>query len=91
MTTLGKAWKIRATSGSRLGTEFKIGVRWNMNERMKIRKNSLTENLYLDRQGHWVPWRQAAWFNSERAAEDFAHRHGVDVFGLFPCESYGTP
>jgi len=62
-----------------------------MSQRVKIRKNSLTENLYLDRQGRWVPWQQAAWFNSDRAAEKSARRHGIDVFGLFPCASYGTP
>lgn len=60
-----------------------------MSHRVKIRKNSLTENLYLDRQGAWVSWKQAAWFNSDHAAEQFAHRHGIDVFGLFPCKSFG--
>ena len=55
--------------------------------RVKIRKNSLTENLYLDRQGRWVPWKQAAWFCSDRAAERFAEKLGIKVFGLFPCES----
>ena len=60
--------------------------------RVKIRKNSLTENLYLDRQSRWVPWKHAAWFSSERAAERFAQQHGVEVFGLFPCEScFGKP
>lgn len=58
-----------------------------MSHRVKIRKNSLAENLYLDRQGCWVPWKQATWFNSDNAADQFAHRHGIDVFGLFPCES----
>lgn len=76
---------------ARMHPDFKIGVRLNMSQRIKIRKNSLTENLYLDRQGRWVPWKQATWFNSESAAAQFAHRHGVGVFGLFPCESYGTP
>ena len=33
-------------------------------QRVKIRKNSLTENLYLDRQGRWVPWKHAASFSS---------------------------
>ena len=55
--------------------------------RVKIRKNSLTENLYLDRQGQWVPWKEAAWFSSEDAAERFAKRHGITVYGLFPSES----
>ena len=60
-------------------------------QQVKIRKNSLTENLYLDRQGRWVAWKDAAWFHSDEAAEQFAHEHGVEVFGLFPCESYGYP
>jgi hypothetical protein len=60
-------------------------------KRVKIRKNSLTENLYLDRQGHWVPWKQAAWFSSSRAAERVAQQHGIESFGLFSCESFGKP
>lgn len=60
-------------------------------QRVKIRMNGLTDNRYLDRQGRWVPWKQAAWFSSDRAAERFAQQHGIDVFGLFPCESYGSP
>jgi len=61
-------------------------------KRVKIRKNSLTENLYLDRQGRWVPWKDAAWFSSDQAAERFAQKHGIKVFGLFPCESsFGNP
>ena len=60
-------------------------------QRVKIRKNSLTDNLYLDRQGRWVPWKQAAWFSRDRAAERFAQQHGVSVFGLFTCESYEHP
>ncbi len=61
----------------------------NRPKRLKIRKNSLLDNRYLDREGQWVPWRNAAWFVSERAAYRFARRHGIEVFGLFPCESYG--
>jgi hypothetical protein len=60
-------------------------------QRVKIRKNSLTDNRYLDRQGRWVPWRNAAWFSSDRAAERFAQALGVHVFGLFSCESFGKP
>lgn len=60
--------------------------------RVKIRKNSLTENRYLDRQGEWVPWKDAAWFASEQAAERFAKTLGMKVFGLFPSESsFGNP
>lgn len=61
----------------------------NRPKRVKIRKNSLLDNRYLDRLGRWVPWRNAAWFVSERAAQRFARHHGIQVFGLFPCESYG--
>ena len=54
--------------------------------------NSLTKNLYLDRQGRWVPWREAAWFHSDRAAERFAKEHGIEDFGLFPSEcAFGSP
>lgn len=61
-------------------------------QRVKVRKNSLTENLYLDRQGRWVPWREAAWFSSDRAAERFVHAMDIEVFGLFLCESsFGLP
>ena len=61
-------------------------------QRVKVRKNSLAENLYLDRQGRWVPWKNAAWFSSDQAAERFAEQHGVKVFGLFSCEScVGSP
>ena len=61
-------------------------------QRVKIRKNSLSENLYLDRQGRWVPWKQAAWFNSEDAAERYAQQHGIETYGLFSCEScFGKP
>lgn len=61
-------------------------------QRVKIRKNSLTENLYLDRQGQWVPWKQAAWFASHEAADRFAQQHGIEVFGLFSANCYfGKP
>ena len=61
------------------------------NQRVKIRKNSLMENLYLNRNGQWVPWRDATWFSSANAADRFAQRHGIKVYGLFPCESFGDP
>ena len=63
----------------------------NRPQRVKIRKNSLTDNRYLHRKGQWVQWKDAAWFSSDRAAERFAQRHGIEVFGLFPCESYVSP
>ena len=58
-------------------------------QRVKVRKNSLTENLYLNRQGEWVPWSKATWFYSDRAAECFADEHGIGVYGLFSHESCG--
>ena len=55
-------------------------------QRVKVRKNSLTEGLYLDRQGRWVPWKDAAWFSSQEAADRFAQKQGITIFGLFPCK-----
>jgi hypothetical protein len=50
------------------------------------------DNLYLDRQGRWVPWKDAAWFSSDRAAERFDQKHGIEIFGLFPSEcAFGNP
>ncbi len=49
----------------------------NRSKRVKIRKNSLLDNRYLDRGGQWVTWRNAAWFVSERTAHRFARRHGI--------------
>jgi hypothetical protein len=66
-------------------------MRSSKNQRVRIRKNSLFENVYLDRQDRWVPWKYAAWFSSDESAERFAKRHGVEVFGLFPCETFGKP
>ncbi len=56
-------------------------------QRVKIRMNSLTENLYLDRQSRRVPWKQAAWFSNGQAAEQFAKKHDSAVFVLFTSES----
>ena len=63
----------------------------NKPQRLKIRKNSLTQNLYLDRQGRWVHGKLPLGSLSDRAAERFAQQRGVEVFGLFPCESFGQP
>ncbi len=60
-------------------------------KRVKIRRNSLTDNHYLDCHGRWVPWKNADWFSSDQAAERFAQKHGIEVFGLFSCESFGKP
>ena len=66
-------------------------MRSSKNQRVRIRKNSLMENVYLDRQGRWVPWKDAVSFSSDEAAERFAERHGVEGFGLFPCETFCKP
>jgi hypothetical protein len=60
-------------------------------QRVKIRKNSLMENLYLDRQCQWVPWKDAAWFRNDEAAERFAHEHGIEFSGFFSSKSFGYP
>ena len=51
--------------------------------RYRIRKNSLVEDLYLDRHGQWTDWRNAATFASQDAAESFAHNFDINVFGIF--------
>lgn len=51
--------------------------------RYRIRKNSLTEDLYLDRRGRWTEWRLAATFSSQKTAEKFAAKHGILVYGIF--------
>ena len=49
----------------------------------RIRKNSMAEDLYLDRQGRWTTWERAAKFRTVEALEKFAAKCGVDVFGIF--------
>ena len=51
--------------------------------RYRVRKNSLIEDLYLDRHGQWTNWKNAAMFSSQDAAEKFAHKCGITVFGIF--------
>ena len=58
-------------------------------KRVKIRKNSLADNLCLDRQGRWVSWKNADWFSSDQAAERFAEKHGIEIYGLFSHETVG--
>jgi hypothetical protein len=54
---------------------------WNKGK-VRIRKNSLSEDVFLSRQGEWVSWKLAAQFASQNAAEKFAHKHGIEIFGL---------
>jgi hypothetical protein len=60
-------------------------------QRVKIRKNSLAEGLYLDRKGRWVRWKDAAWFYSDQSAERFAREQGIKDFGLFSSQSCVDP
>jgi hypothetical protein len=48
-----------------------------------VRKNSIREDVYLDRAGRWAEYRKAKRFRTDTAAERFAEQHGVKVFGLF--------
>jgi hypothetical protein len=52
-------------------------------QRVRIRKGGFGRELYLDRQGKWVPWKDAAVFSSQSAADKFARRHGITNYGLF--------
>lgn len=51
--------------------------------RYRIRKNSLTEDLYLGRDGQWTDWSHAARFATQDAAQNFALKCGITVFGIF--------
>lgn len=50
---------------------------------MRIRKNSILEDLYLSREGIWVEYMLAAKFSSVSALEKFASLHSIDVYGIF--------
>ena len=47
---------------------------------MRIRKNSILEDLYLSRQGIWVEYRLAAKFSNIIALKKFA---SIYVYGIF--------
>ena len=50
-----------------------------------VRKGSLTEELYLTRQGTWDVWEKRARFSSDDAAEGFVRRHVEgENWGIFP-------
>lgn len=51
--------------------------------KIRIRKGSFTEELYLSRTGKWVRWQDAAIFYSQTAADRFAQQHGITNYGLF--------
>lgn len=58
---------------------------FNMKTRimLRIRKNSLVEELYLGRDGKWTTWKLAAKFSSYSACEKFAAKHGITTYGIF--------
>jgi hypothetical protein len=47
-----------------------------------IRRNSF-DDAYLDSDGNWGEYRNAKRFKTAEAAERFAEKHDIDVFGLF--------
>ena len=49
----------------------------------RIRKNSMTEDVYLDRQGRWTTWERAARFSTVTALERFAAKYDIEVYGIF--------
>ena len=50
-----------------------------------VRKGSLTEELYLTRQGTWDVWKKRAGFGSDEAAERFVRQHVTgENWGIFP-------
>jgi hypothetical protein len=50
-----------------------------------VRKGSLTEELFLTRQGTWDVWEKRARFASNDAAERFVRRHVAgENWGIFP-------
>jgi len=55
----------------------------NKQQKVRIRKGGFKEELYLDRKGEWVSWKDAAIFRSQSAADEFAQRHGITNYGLF--------
>lgn len=51
---------------------------------MVIRQNSLSADLYIQRGGSWGAYRTARRFASQNAAERYATKHGIEIYGLFP-------
>ncbi len=49
----------------------------------RVRKNSLTEDVYLGRDGKWTTWAKAAKFRSVDALERFAEKCGLLIYGIF--------
>ncbi len=51
--------------------------------RVRIRKGGFWHELYLDRQGKWRSWENAAVFTNDAAADKFAAKYGITNYGLF--------
>jgi hypothetical protein len=51
--------------------------------RVRVRKGSLTEDLYLQRDGRWGPWKTARVFSDEDAAEKACAKLKITNYGLF--------
>ncbi len=50
-----------------------------------VRKGSLTEELFLTRQGPWDVWEKRARFGSDELAERFVRRYVEgENWGIFP-------
>ena len=53
-------------------------------DRVCIRKASLTEDLYITRQGKWDVWEKRGWFDSDDEAEQFVRQYVVgENWGIF--------
>ncbi|MGO8744667.1 MAG: hypothetical protein ACLQNE_01635 [Thermoguttaceae bacterium] len=50
-----------------------------------IRKGSLIEEQYLDRNGKWGPYPKGKRFSTQDAAERFMLAHDAASSGIFPC------
>ena len=54
-------------------------------EKVCVRKGSLTEELFLTRQGTWDVWEKRARFNNDDEAEQFVRQHiEGENWGIFP-------
>jgi len=52
-------------------------------KRVRVRKGSLTEDVYLQKDGRWGPWKTARIFASENAAEKACAKLKITNYGLF--------
>lgn len=47
------------------------------------RKNSITEDVYLGRDGTWTTWERAGKFTSVDALKRFVAKHRIGVYGIY--------